>query len=59
VSANLLKEKSFMTAVKAIQSVQLDDENNTVIILDQTLLPNEKVFLHLSTPEEIWEAITI
>lgn len=46
-----------MTAVKAIQSVQLDDENNTVIILDQTLLPNEKVFLHLSTPEEIWEAI--
>src|SRR3954451_23699820 len=45
------------TPVEAIQSVQLDDENSTLIILDQTLLPNEKVFLHLSTMEDIWDAI--
>ena len=47
------------TPVEAIQSVQLDDENSTLIILDQTLLPNEKVFLHLSTMEDIWDAILI
>jgi methylthioribose-1-phosphate isomerase len=45
------------TPVAAIQSVQLDDENNGLILLDQTLLPNEKVFLHLSTMEDIWDAI--
>lgn len=45
------------TPLAAIQSVRLDDENSTLIILDQTLLPNEKVFLHLSTMEDVWEAI--
>ncbi|MGG3572323.1 S-methyl-5-thioribose-1-phosphate isomerase [Bacillus gobiensis] len=45
------------TPVAAIQSVQLDDEQNALILLDQTLLPNEKVFLQLTTVEEIWDAI--
>ncbi|MFK2825942.1 S-methyl-5-thioribose-1-phosphate isomerase [Bacillus sp. B190/17] len=45
------------TPVAAIQSVRLDDDNNALVLLDQTLLPNEKVFLKLSTVEEIWDAI--
>ncbi|GIM29800.1 methylthioribose-1-phosphate isomerase 1 [Clostridium polyendosporum] len=40
-----------------IQSVMLDDENSTLIILDQTLLPNEKIFLRLTNQNQIWEAI--
>jgi len=38
-------------------SVRLDDENNEVIILDQTLLPNETKYLHLKTKESVWDAI--
>ncbi|KIL77361.1 S-methyl-5-thioribose-1-phosphate isomerase [Bacillus badius] len=45
------------TPVTAIQSVRLDDNNDILVLLDQTLLPNEKVFLQLSTLEDIWEAI--
>lgn len=44
-------------AQEIIQSVKLDDENSTLIILDQTLLPNEKVFLRLTSQNHIWEAI--
>lgn len=40
-----------------IQSVVLDDENSTLVILDQTLLPNEKLFLRLTSQNQIWEAI--
>jgi methylthioribose-1-phosphate isomerase len=40
-----------------IQSVKLDDANDTLIILDQTLLPNEKVFLELKEMKDVWEAI--
>ena len=44
--------------VDVIQSVRLDDEKrDTLVILDQTLLPNEKVFLQLQKIEDIWEAI--
>lgn len=43
--------------VDVIQSVRLDDERDTLVILDQTLLPNEKVFLQLQKIEDIWEAI--
>jgi methylthioribose-1-phosphate isomerase len=42
-----------------IKSVDLDDENDALVILDQTLLPNEVKFLHLKKIEEIWEAINI
>ena len=37
--------------------VKLDDENSTLIILDQTLLPNETVFLELKEIKDIWDAI--
>lgn len=40
-----------------IQSVMLDDENSTLVVLDQTLLPNEKIFLRLTSQNQIWEAI--
>ncbi|XWN51982.1 S-methyl-5-thioribose-1-phosphate isomerase [Anoxybacillus flavithermus] len=43
--------------VDVIQSVKLDDEKNALILLDQTLLPNEKVFLELTEVEDIWDAI--
>lgn len=38
-------------------TVKLDDEKNQLILLDQTLLPNETKYVHLSTQESIWEAI--
>lgn len=40
-----------------IKSVVLDDVNSTLVILDQTLLPSEKVFLRLTSQNQIWEAI--
>lgn len=40
-----------------IQSVTLDDANDTLAILDQTMLPNEKVFLKLKELKDIWDAI--
>ncbi|TYQ18181.1 UNVERIFIED_CONTAM: methylthioribose-1-phosphate isomerase [Acetivibrio alkalicellulosi] len=40
-----------------ISSVYLDDVENELVILDQTLLPNEKKFLRLKALEEIVEAI--
>jgi methylthioribose-1-phosphate isomerase len=41
----------------AIESVRLDDDANAIILLDQTLLPNETNYLTLITQEQIWEAI--
>lgn len=43
--------------VAVIQSVKLDDENSALILLDQTLLPNETVFLNLKEMKDIWDAI--
>ena len=37
--------------------VKLDDKNSAMIILDQTLLPNETVFLELKEMKDIWDAI--
>lgn len=41
----------------AIQSVRLDDERDMLVLLDQTLLPNEKKFLELKELKDIWDAI--
>lgn len=43
----------FMTTIPA----QLNESKDKLVILDQTLLPEEEKFLELTTPEEIWEAI--
>jgi methylthioribose-1-phosphate isomerase len=44
-----------MKISKFIQSIQW--KKDQLILLDQTLLPEETVFLSLSTIEEVWEAI--
>lgn len=41
----------------AIQSVRLDDERNMLIILDQTVLPNQKTFLEIEDMEDVYDAI--
>ncbi|MBU3154552.1 S-methyl-5-thioribose-1-phosphate isomerase [Clostridium estertheticum] len=50
-------DKYYDLGITFIESVKLDDCNNTLIILDQTLLPNEKIFLEVKKLEDIWEAI--
>lgn len=40
-----------------LETVRLDDANSAVVMLDQTLLPNEIKYLELTTQEQIWEAI--
>jgi len=41
----------------AFRSVALDDEKGELVLLDQTLLPNEISYIRLSKVEDIWEAI--
>ena len=50
-------EKYTEVGATVIQSVRLEDEKDQLIILDQTLLPNEKRFLELKELKDIWEAI--
>ena len=42
---------------KDIVNVRLGDDGAAVVILDQTLLPNETRYIELSTAEELYEAI--
>ena len=46
-----------MEAVTHAVNVRLGDDRNSVVILDQTLLPNETKYLTLSTAEDLWQAI--
>ncbi len=39
------------------ETVALDEENNAVVIIDQTKLPNKLELISLGTAEEIWDAI--
>ena len=41
----------------ALETAVLSADGNELVILDQTLLPNEIRYLHLTKKEEIWEAI--
>lgn len=43
--------------VSMMSSVRLEDEKDTLVILDQTRLPNETVYLELQKLEDIWDAI--
>ncbi len=40
-----------------IPTVDLDDQNHSLVLLDQTLLPNETVVLRLQNRQDIFEAI--
>ena len=46
-----------MESILKYDTVALDDENNALVIIDQTLLPGEIKILHLTKQNEIWEAI--
>ena len=46
-----------MNDVLDFVSVRLDDENSELIILDQSKLPNELMYHHYKSPEEIFNAI--
>ena len=41
----------------SLNSVTLSEDGTELIVLDQTLLPGEVKYLHLTQPGEIWEAI--
>ena len=40
-----------------IDTVKLSDAGDALVIIDQTLLPNEVRYLSLTAIEDIWEAI--
>ncbi len=44
-------------AVTHAVNVRLGDDRESVVILDQTLLPNETKYLSLRTAQELWQAI--
>ncbi|AWB44011.1 S-methyl-5-thioribose-1-phosphate isomerase [Paenibacillus sp. CAA11] len=46
-----------MTSLTNSPLLSIRWEDNQLILLDQRLLPDEIVFLELTTPEEVWEAI--
>lgn len=46
-----------MSVVDNVVSVRLDDARDTLILLDQTLLPGETKYLELTTQQQIWDAI--
>jgi methylthioribose-1-phosphate isomerase len=48
-----MNEKKFTDC----ETVALDDENDALVILDQTLLPNRAELISLHTAQEIWDAI--
>lgn len=49
----IMMQKSIMD----YDTVALDDENNAVVIIDQTLLPGRTELIALKTAQEIWDAI--
>lgn len=46
-----------MKNITDLKTVRLSDDLSAVVILDQTRLPVEEIYLALSTAEEIWDAI--
>lgn len=46
-----------MEAVTHAVNVRLGDDHNSIVILDQSLLPNRTEYLTLTTAETMWEAI--
>jgi len=44
--------------IEVVENVRLSDDGAAVIILDQTLLPNETKYLRLHEPRDLYDAIT-
>ena len=40
-----------------LENIKLGPDGRALIILDQSLLPNEETYITLNTPESCWEAI--
>ena len=40
-----------------LENIKLSPDGSKLVILDQTLLPNEETYIELDTPEGCWEAI--
>ncbi len=49
--------ESSVQKVTHIDNIRLSDDGQSVIIIDQTQLPNRTVYLTLSTAEEMYDAI--
>ena len=43
--------------IMAYATVTLDEADQTLVIIDQTKLPAQRVMLRLAQPEDIWQAI--
>lgn len=43
--------------IMSYETVDLDEKENAIIILDQTKLPGEVKFLHLKNQKDMWQAI--
>jgi len=43
--------------MKSFDTIRLDDANSAVVILDQPLLPGTVEYVHLTTIEQMWDAI--
>lgn len=48
-----------LTQVTHVDNVRLGDDEKSVVIIDQTQLPNRTVYLTLRTPEEMYDAIKL
>ncbi len=48
-----------MKSILEYDSVELSENGKDLVILDQSLLPNEEKFLHLTSAEQIFYAITL
>ena len=46
-------------AVTHIDNVKLSEDRSAVIIIDQTLLPNEVKYISLTNDKEMWDAINL
>lgn len=54
---NTMEENSREKGIMEYETVDLDEENSAVIIIDQTLLPARTELIRLKTAQEIWDAI--
>lgn len=51
-----------MNAVDSVthaENIRLSEDEKSVIILDQTQLPNRQIYLTLNQPEKLWDAIKL
>ena len=51
------KERMSKSNITDLKTVRLSEDADSVVLLDQTQLPEKEVYLSLSNAEDIWEAI--